>query len=229
MKKLLLMATSVLALSTTLAFGQATQARVRVVHASPDAPAVDILVNNGKVLENLPFREYSEYLALPAGSYEFKINVTGTDTTVLTVPATLTAGRDYTVVAVGYAGAGKTPGFNVKLLEDDNTLPANNGVKIRVMHGAPGAPEVDVYVTTPFETLMGKTPVLTSVPFNAASGYLTVPVGLYQARVAVAGTKTVAIDSHRLVTWTNMIRTVIAVDNPGGGAPFGFIILPDRN
>lgn len=229
MKKFLLLGMSVLALSSTLAFGQATSARVRVVHASPDAPAVDILVNNGKVLENLPFREYSEYLALPGGSYEFKINVTGTETTVKTVNATLMAGRDYTVVAVGYAGAGKTPGFDVKLLEDDNSLPANNGVKIRVMHGAPGAPAVDVYVTTPFETLMGKTPLLTDVPFNAASGYTTVPVGLYQARVAVAGTKTVAIDSHRLTTWANMVRTIIAVDNPGGGAPFSLIILPDRN
>jgi opacity protein-like surface antigen len=228
MKKVLLLATSVFALAATLSFGQATQARVRVVHASPDAPAVDILVNNGKVLENLPYREYSEYLPLPAGAYEFKINVTGTDTTVKTVPATLMAGRDYTVVAVGYAG-GKAPGFDVKLLEDDNTLPANNGVKIRVMHGAPGAPQVDVYLTTPFETLMGKTAQLTNVPFNAASGYLTVPVGLYQARVAVAGTTTVAIDSHRLTTWANMVRTIIAVDNPGGGAPFGFIILPDRN
>jgi hypothetical protein len=199
------------------------------VHASPDAPAVDVFVNNGKVLENLPYKEYSEYLPLPAGTYEFKINVTGTETTVTTVSATVAAGRDYTVIALGYAGAGRSPGFGVKVLEDDNSLPANNGVKIRVVHGAPGAPAVDVYVTTPFETLMGKTPVLTNVPFDAASGYLTVPVGLYQARVAVAGTQTVAIDSHRLVTWANMIRTVIAIDSPGGGAPFGFIVLPDRN
>ncbi len=94
---------------------------------------------------------------------------------------------------------------------------------------APGAPEVDVYVTSPFETLMGKDPVLSSVPFKAASGYLTVPVATYQARVAVAGTKTVAIDSHRLTTWANMIRTVIAVDAKGGGSPFELIILGDKN
>ncbi len=229
MKRILSTAATCALLACTLSWGQATSARVRVVHASPDAPAVDVFVNNGKVLENLPYKEYSEYLPLPAGTYEFKINVTGTETTVTTVSATVAAGRDYTVIALGYAGAGRSPGFGVKVLEDDNSLPANNGVKIRVVHGAPGAPAVDVYVTTPFETLMGKTPVLTNVPFDAASGYLTVPVGLYQARVAVAGTQTVAIDSHRLVTWANMIRTVIAIDSPGGGAPFGFIVLPDRN
>lgn len=229
MKKLLVCAFALSAMTVSLSWAQSSSARVRVVHASPDAPAVDILINNGKVLENLPYREYSEYLPLPSGSYEFKINVTGTETTVTTVNATLTSGQDYTVIAMGYAGSGKSPAFQVKMLEDDNTLPANNGVKIRVVHGAPAAPSVDVYVTTPFETLMGKAPVLTNVPFNTASAYLTVPVGLYQARVAVAGTNTVAIDSHRLVTWANMIRTVIAIDNAGGGAPFSFMFLPDRN
>jgi hypothetical protein len=217
-----------LALCAGMAVGQSGNGRVRVVHASPDAPAVDIYVNGGKVLENLPFREYSEYLALPAGNYSVDIKVTGTETLVKSVPVSVASGKDYTALAVGYAG-GKAPGFDVQLLEDDNSLPANRGVKLRVVHTAPGAPEVDVYVTTPFETLSGKNPVLSNVPFKAASGYLTVPVGLYQARVAVAGTKMVAIDSHRLVTWGNMIRTVIAVDNKGGGAPFELIVLPDRN
>jgi hypothetical protein len=146
-----------LALCAGMAFAQSGNGRVRIVHASPDAPAVDIYVNGGKVLENLPFREYSEYLALPAGGYSVDIKVTGTDTLVANVPISVAAGKDYSAIAVGYAG-GKTPGFSALWLEDDNSLPANNGVKIRVVHTAPGAPEVDVYVTTPFETLMGKTP-----------------------------------------------------------------------
>lgn len=211
-----------------LAFAQSAGARVRIVHASPDAPAVDIYVNGGKVLENLPFREYSEYLSLPAGTYTVEIKVTGTDTTVKQLSVPVQADKDYTAIAVGYAG-GNQPGFDVMLLEDDNSAPADGRIKIRVAHTAPGAPAVDVYVTTPFETLMGKEPVLTNVPFKAASGYLSVPIGMYQARVAVAGTKTIAIDSHRLVTWGGMIRTVIAVDNKGGGAPFDLILLPDRN
>lgn len=207
----------------------AQNGRIRVVHASPDAPAVDIYVNGGMVLENLPFREYSEYIAVPAGSYNVEIKVAGTSTLVKAVSVPVSADRDYTAIAVGYASATKSPGFDVMLLEDDNTLPANNGVKLRVVHAAPGAPEVDVYVTGPFEALAAREPVLTRVPFKAASGYLTVPVATYQARVAVAGTRTVAIDSHRLVTWSNKIRTIIAVDAKDGGAPFDMILLGDRN
>ncbi len=211
-----------------LSFAQSGNGRVRVVHASPDAPAVDIYVNGGKVLEGLPFREYSEYLPLPAGSYSVDIKVTGTAALVKSVPVTVAAGKDYTAMAVGYAD-GRAPGFDVMLLEDNNSLPANNGVKLRVIHAAPGAPEVDVYLTTPFETLSGKSPALAGVPFKGASGYLNVPTGMYQARVALAGTQSVAIDSHRLVTWNSMIRTIVAVDATGGGAPFELIALPDLN
>lgn len=227
MKRLLYVCAAALA-AVGLAMAQDSNARVRIVHASPDAPAVDIYVNGGIVLENLPFREYSEYLSLPAGTYTVEIKVTGTSTVVKQLSVPVQAGKDYTAIAVGYAG-GNQPGFDVMLLEDDNSAPADGRIKLRVAHTAPGAPAVDIYVTTPFETLMGKEAVLKNVPFKAASGYLSVPIGMYQARVAVAGTKTIAIDSHRLVTWGGMIRTIIAVDNKGGGAPFDLILLPDRN
>jgi len=225
MTKFFVSAAALLLMTVT---ADAADGRVRIVHASPDAPAVDIYVNGAMVLENLPFREYSEYLPLPAGSYSVDIRVTNTNTTVRTLPITVAADKDYSAIAVGYA-TGKAPGFDVLWLEDDNTLPANNGVKIRVVHAAPGAPTVDVYATTPFETLMGKHPVLSNVPFKGASGYLTVPVGVYQVRVTPAGTQTVAIDARRLPTWSNIVRTFIAVDNTGGGAPFEILALPDRN
>ena len=88
MKKFILSAAALLILTSGFASAQATNARVRVVHASPDAPAVDITVNGNPVLEALPFREYSEYLSLPAGAYSFGIRVTGTSTVVATLPAT---------------------------------------------------------------------------------------------------------------------------------------------
>lgn len=215
-------------LAITAAYAQSTTGRLRVVHASPDAPAVDVLVDGAKVLENLPFREYSEYLPLSAGTHEVRINVTGTDTTVLQATPAISAGVDYTAAAVGFA-SGRSPALSILLLTDNNALPSGSNIKVRVVHAAPSAPAVDVYVTTPFEALDMKTPVLAGVAFRAVSGYLEVPASLYQARIAVAGTKTIAIDSHRLVTWGGMIRTVIAVDQKGGGAPFDFIILPDRN
>lgn len=217
-----------LLLSATTMMAESTTGKVRVVHASPDAPAVDVLVDGVKVLENLPFREYSEYLALPAGPHDIRVNVTGTSTTVLQAAPNVEAGKAYTAIAVGFAG-GQSPALDLMLLADETVPVEGVNIKLRVVHAAPSAPGVDIYVTTPFESLDNKSPLLQNVPFKAASGYYTVPVSLYQARVAVAGTKTIAIDSHRLVTWNGMVRTIVAIDNKGGGAPFDFIILPELN
>jgi hypothetical protein len=61
------------------------------------------------------------------------------------------------------------------------------------------------------------------------AGYLEVPAGDYQVRVAPAGTKVVAIDSGTLTLESGDVRTAIAVDTPGGGAPFDLLVLADLN
>jgi hypothetical protein len=142
----------------------AQNARVRVLHASPDAPNVDVYVDGTRVLEDLPFREHSEYLALPPGAHSIEVRPTGTSTTVLQAAPTLAANTDYTAIALG-----RVASIELMLLTDDNTAPADGQIRLRAIHGAPGAPAVDVYLTTPFETLMGKTAALTSVPFKAVS------------------------------------------------------------
>ena len=44
-----------------------------------------------------------------------------------------------------------------------------------------------------------------------------------------AGTKTVAIDSGTLTLTAGQVRTAIAVDAVGGGAPFDLLLLADLN
>ena len=52
--------------------------RVRVLHASPDAPAVDVYLDDAIVdaLTNVPFGTLSDYLTIPAGSYNIKVFAT---------------------------------------------------------------------------------------------------------------------------------------------------------
>jgi hypothetical protein len=220
--------TAAVCLLATLSFAQ----RVRVVHASPDAPAVDIYVDGQIALTGIPFGQYTDYVDVPSGQRTFSIFVAGTSTRVADFTWFLTPGLDYTALAMGFAAPGKSPSFRLMFLFDGNAEPDEGFAKVRVIHAAPSAPAVDVYWTKPFLALKGRTPVLAGVPFGGASNYLTIPTGKaaqYQARVAVAGTQTVAIDSGRLVLSSQEVRTVIALDNEGGGAPFRVIVLRDRN
>ncbi len=201
--------------------------RIRVVHASPDAPNVDIYVDGQIALENLPFGDYSDYVSLPAGQHNVSVFLAGTQTKVLDASPTLGAGQDYTAIAAGFAG--RTPGLRVLLLADTPGNPNDGATRVRVVHASPTAPAVDVFLTSPYQTLKNRTPVLAGVPFGAASGYLVVPAGQYQARVTPAGTTTAAIDSGRIVLPAGTSRTIVALDAKGGGAPLGAIVLMDRN
>ncbi|MCL5042184.1 MAG: DUF4397 domain-containing protein [Gammaproteobacteria bacterium] len=83
-------------------------AKVRVIHASPDAPAVDILVNDAIFagLAGVPYFTASDYIDVPAGSYDIAVNVENTTTTVIDLPDTeLEAGLIYTVIAINEAAS----------------------------------------------------------------------------------------------------------------------------
>lgn len=79
------------------------QAKVRFVHAGPDAPAVDVAVSGGPVLfPNTSFRGSSPYSAVNPGSYNLEVRVAGTTTVALPLPGVrLDGGRNYTVFAIG--------------------------------------------------------------------------------------------------------------------------------
>lgn len=78
-------------------------AKVRVVHASPDAGPVDVVPAGGEPLvSGLAFPEATPYAEVPADTYTLDVNAAGTNQTVLTVPdATLASGGVYSAFAVG--------------------------------------------------------------------------------------------------------------------------------
>jgi hypothetical protein len=204
--------------------GPEGEARVRVVHASPDAPDVDVLLDDTEVLADVPYLSASNYLDVPSGEHNVKVNAAGTATTVIDADVDLTEGADYTVIASGLAAA-----IEPIVLEDENAAPGAGNVKVRAIHGAPSAPAVDIYVTVPGADLTGETPVLTGIEFGEVADYIEAPAGDYQVRVTPAGTKTVVIDSGALTLESGQVRTAVAVDAAGGGGPFGLLVLEDLN
>jgi hypothetical protein len=125
--------------------------------------------------------------------------------------------------------AGPVSGIAPIVLQDDNSAPAAGNVKVRAIHGAPSAPAVDIYITAPGADIQAETPALTGVEFGDVADYIEAPAGDYQVRVTPTGTKTVVIDSGTLTLASGQVRTAIAVDAAGGGAPFDLLLLPDLN
>lgn len=157
-------------------------ASLRVLHASPDAPNVDVYVDGTKVLANVPYPTASSYLSLPAGQHRITVNAAGTSTTVIDVSPNLGSGNAYTAIAANFVASIQA------LLATDETATAPSGqARVRVIHAAPDAGPVDVLVN-------GQV-VLSNVPFGAISSYLTLPAGSYTVQVNAAGTQTTAIQA----------------------------------
>lgn len=146
---------------------------VRVWHNSPDAPAVDVLVNGNRVLSNVPYEARSEYLQLPAGTYQVQVNVAGTSTSVFEGAVTTQPGESYTAIAQGSV-TGKGEAFRVQILKD-----ATSGSLVRVLHASPNVPAVSVFVN-------GQRAVARLGALKA-TGYLALDPGTYDVAVALAG------------------------------------------
>lgn len=82
------------------------EAKVRFVHTSPDAPAVDVAVADGPVLfSEIPFRKASAYAGVDPATYDLEVRPAGTTDVALNVPGvTFEAGTNYTIFAIGQLG-----------------------------------------------------------------------------------------------------------------------------
>ncbi len=224
----LLLAASVMV--TTIGCGDdgGDDADVRIIHASPNAPDVDVrldddttLTAEDEILADVPYLGNSGYLEVDAGTNRIQVLVANGSTVVIDASLDLAEDSATTVIATGLVTE-----LAPLVLEDDRSAPEAGNAKLRVVHGAPSAPNVDVYVTAP-NAALGGTPTLANVPFRGASGYLEVPAGSYRVRVTVAGTDTIAIDTGTVALADGDVITAIAVDKPGGGAPFSVLLADD--
>ncbi len=150
-------------------------ARVRVAHFSPDAPAVDIFINGARAIENLSFRRVTGYLEVPAGSYEVGIAPAGGDP-IFTTSLSVEAGKVYTAWANGLLGGSGAQAFTVTPSVDASFDVA----RIRAVHAVPaiaGSP-VDVYVNGA---------KVVTFDFFDVTDYIPVFAGDYDVRVVLAG------------------------------------------
>ncbi|MFA9503988.1 DUF4397 domain-containing protein [Natrinema sp. H-ect1] len=80
----------------------AGSALVRLVHASPDAPAVDVYADGEPVFEDVAFTDATDYVPVPAGARTVSVRPAGGEAAVASFDVTLERGTAYTAYAIGY-------------------------------------------------------------------------------------------------------------------------------
>lgn len=150
------------------------EANVMVVHASPDAPGVDLYVDNTKVNNAaLTYPNNTGYLDVEEGTRNFKVTAAGAGvgSPVINADVDLEAGSSYTVFA-----ADRLSNIAPVVLEDDLASPASGMAHVRFVHLSPDAPAVDVVV-------QGGANLFSDIEFKEATAFMPVDAGSYTVEV----------------------------------------------
>ncbi|MCO7224843.1 DUF4397 domain-containing protein [Pleionea sp. CnH1-48] len=200
------------------------KAKVEVIHASADAPRVNVYSGATPLLQNFDYAQASGLVEVDAGL--FNVDVKGllpdssTPSVIGPVDLTLQADMIYTVIATNNVA-------NIEPLivsRSDSAIGAEE-VRVQVVHAAVNAPMVDVYVTAPDADITASAP-LGTFDFKGDLGPVTVPQGDYQIRVTPAGdNQTIAFDSGAVSLAGGSDLTIAAITNTAtGSAPINLLV-----
>ena len=175
---------------------------VRVLNASPDAPAVDIYINGGLIFKNIKFKDFTEYVQLSMGQYKMEVYPVGQmDKPVLAQNIQVPEKQVITIAAAGNFEDLQL----IPYIEGNADGLAMNQSRVRVIHLSPDAPEVDVLINGQI--------AFDNVGFMDATDYIQVSSGTYNIVVNLAGTNdTVLTFSPQLNS--QKVYTIYVVGNP---------------
>jgi len=197
----------VVLLAPTLAFADGHATLVRVAHLSPDAPAVDVWLDGGIVLSDVPYKTVSSYLELPSGSRRVQVTPAGeTKPVVIDAMVEFESDKAYTVAATGFLGEDDL--LPLVLVDDRFTMVSE--AKIRFVHTSPDAPAVDVGQSD-------GSVVFGDVAFRKSSTYAQLPAASYDLEVRAAGTMDIALSVPGVTLEEGTNYTVFAIGSLNEG------------
>ena len=113
-------------------------AYVSIYHASPNAPELDVIVDDRQV-NRLDFTDYTGYLNFYTGERNFRINPFNASNSLIDTTITFTDGAFYSVFIVN-----NLPNVETLAVRDSSDAPAEGKAKIRFINLSPDAGALDV-------------------------------------------------------------------------------------
>lgn len=190
---------------------------IRVLHAVPDAPNVDVYANDTLIASNLAYGDYTDYMPVNVGPNEIALFVTETgDIPVISNVLNVPKNSVYTVAAIGTLN---NIGF---LAIIDANMPSDpDNALVRFAHLSPNAPAVDI-------TLPDGTVLFQNVSYKQLTPYIAVDPMNYTLQVRLAGTSTVVLTIPNVNISTNEFYTIYAIGLVGEEPGLEALLVKDR-
>ena len=175
---------------------------VRVFHAAPQAPNVDVYVNDQMVFSNLAFGDFTRYVYLDEGEYNVSVYLAGQkDRPVINQMVDVPSQQIFTIAATG-----NLDNLGLLVIPDKvSKSPSQNYSSVRVIHLSPNAPGVDILVDgdTLFE----------DISFGEGTDYVDLNPGTYNVNAVLNSDKSVVLPL-KVTLNPDKIYTIYIIGNP---------------
>lgn len=190
---------------------------VRILHASPDAPPVDIYANGDLIAENLTYSQLTDYVAVKPKEYSIQVYPAGQKTNpVINTKLNVPSKSSFTIAAIDRLS-------NISLLpimEVYMPMVDRRSSYVRFAHLSPNAPAVDV-------ALPNGTNLFSDVSYKQSTDYISVDPGNYTLQVKPAGNNQIVLTVPNVKLAPGTIYTVYAIGFVGETPPLDAIISVD--
>ncbi|WP_324823992.1 DUF4397 domain-containing protein [Sinanaerobacter sp. ZZT-01] len=154
----------------------------RIFHAHPDAPNVDIYLNDKIISENLPYNSYSGYFPMCCDDYKLTIKMNGFESPPMVVDLLTISENEMQTISL--IKTEEKAGL-LKNLDDSNVTEKNTSM-LRFIHLSPDAPAADL-------TLPDGTIIFENISYQESTPYLLVPSSSYTLHIRETGTPNVLL------------------------------------
>jgi hypothetical protein len=225
-------------LNQSQVFDQATPASVRVLHFSPNTPAIQVSADpslegaadvdlTADYPAGLAYADITPYQPLVADTYVFRgVEFAAPATPVFNLSSVLFNGSRLSVLFSGLKATDTTSSTQAAVAIFDNVRAIGQIGQLRFVHGAPAAGAVDVYVLPQGTAVAGSVPASRAVALGVATAYLQVTPGNYEVSLTSANTVNVVASASVALTGGSAF-TLLIRDAPGGGTPLGVVVESD--
>ena len=186
--------------------------QIQAVHASPDAPLANVLINSQARWTGVDYANASGYTSVTAGQTSVQVDVQLPGDAVLTVlpqnQFELSSDTDYTVMVVGDADGSNKPVEALVVTRPASGTATSSSLDVQVVHAASGVGDVNLYVTGPSDPL--GTP-LGTLGYKDFTDVLNIPAGQYRVRLETVSGSAIAFDSGEITLSGGSELTIAAV------------------
>lgn len=189
---------------------------VRILHAVPNAPNVDVYLNGSLLTSNLSFGKISKYTIFSPGEYEFQLFPTGTyDKPLLSQTIQLIANANYTVSIVTLSND-----LYLFRLKDDNIPATKSQAFLRFINLSSNAPLLSL-------ALPNGITLFNQAEYLETTGYYPLSAGIYNFEVLLGSSQVTTKFIKNITLDVSRFYTIYIIGLFNDKPPLGYLFVDD--